>query len=170
MQKISITLIITSLLVLSGCNASMRVFSDIDDSGRFDEYSTYSFMDFSDGNKNTITGMELERIRVAFARELEQRGLEYVEENGDISVKITVYHRQALDRYYGHRWRYNYMERALTVDIYDNSTMKHVWHCAAVGELDYDPERRAENLPLVVAEIFERYPVQVVAGIIPNSR
>ena len=34
-------------------------------------------MDFTEGNKKTITGMELERIRVAFARELEQRGLEF---------------------------------------------------------------------------------------------
>lgn len=165
MQKSLIAPIIFSLLFLTGCGASVRVYSDIDDSGRFDQYSTYSFMDFSDGNKKTITGMELERIRVAFARELELRGLDYVEMNGDVSVKVTVYHRQTMDRYYGPRWRYNYMERALSVDLYDNSTLKHIWHCAAVGELVYDAAERAENLPAVVAEIFEKYPVQPIAGI-----
>jgi len=51
------------------------------------------------------------------------------------------------------------MERALAVDMYDNLSRKHVWHGAAVGELAYDPASRAEELPAVVAKIFERYPV-----------
>jgi len=165
MQKILIPLIVASLVALNGCGSSLRVFSDIDDSGQFDLYSTYSFMDFTDGNKKTITGMELERIRVAFARELEHRGLKFIEQDGEVSVRIVVYHRQAMDGHFGYPGRYNYMERAIAVDLYDNATMKHIWHCAAVGELVYDPDRRTENLYEVVAEIFERYPVQPVAGI-----
>lgn len=154
---------VVSLFLLSGCGASVRVFSDIDDTGRFDQYTSYSFMDFTDGNKKTITGMELERIRVAFARELERHGLRYVENNGDVSVQITVYHRQAMDGYYYSSWRYNFMERAITVDIYDNQTRKHVWHCAAVGELVYDPEKRADQLPELASRIFKQYPVQLQA-------
>jgi len=46
------------------------------------------------------------------------------------------------------------------VDIFDALTKKHVWHCAAVGELTHDPERRSEYLPLVAKSIFEKYPVQ----------
>lgn len=165
MKKIIIPLITVMLMAFHGCGASVRIFSDIDDTGQFDTYSSYSFMDFTEGNKKTITGMELERIRVAFARELEQRGLTFMEENGDLSVKITVYHREAVDGYYWHRWRYHYMERALAIDLYDNKTMMHVWHCAAVGELVYDPEERAEKLAEVTAKIFERYPVQPAAEI-----
>jgi hypothetical protein len=52
------------------------------------------------------------------------------------------------------------MERALAVDMYDNLSRKHVWHGAAVGELVYNAASRAEELPLVVAKIFERYPVE----------
>ena len=104
--------------------------------------------------------MELERIRVAFAREIEMRGISFVEENADISVKITVYHRQAANGYFGYAGRNQYMERAIAVDMYDNQTQKHIWHCAAVGELEYDPIERAAGLPIVVARIFERYPVQ----------
>jgi len=152
---------ILAVLMLSGCGSSMRIYSDMDESGRFGQYTSYSFMDFTDGNKKTITGMELERIRVAIAKELEQRGLEYVEQNGDVSVKITVYHRQAMHGYYGNPWRYNFMERAIAVDMYDNQSNKHVWHCAAVDELEYDPEERAAKLPEVAAKIFERYPIQV---------
>ena len=165
MKKSIIYISILIPLLLTGCGASVRTFSDVDPSVDFGQYDTYSFMDFTEGNKKTITGMELERIRVAFARELEKHGLSFVEEGGDVSVKITVYHREAMDRYYGYPGRYNYMERAIAVDMYDNRTWKHVWHGAAVGELDYDPRERAERLPLVAEKIFERYPVQPQAGV-----
>lgn len=161
MRNIITFILAVVLLILSGCGVSVRVFSDVDDSAAFDSYTTYSFMDFTEGNKNTITGMELERIRVAFARELERHGLHFVENNGDVSVKITVYHRQAGDGYFYSYWRHNYMERAIAVDIYDNATRKQVWHGAAVGELEYNPERRAEHLPEIAAKIFQNYPVQL---------
>ena len=158
MKKICILFLSVSMAILSGCGPSVRIFADLDDSGTFEQYTTYNFLDFTEGNQKTINGMELERIRVAFARELEQKGLHFVEEDGDVSLQITVYHRQSMDHYYYHPGRYNYMERALTVDMYDNHTRKHVWHCAAVGELSYDPAERADKLPGVVAEMFAKYP------------
>jgi len=145
--------------LLSACGPSVRLYSDIDDSATFDQYTSYNFMDFSEGNKNTITGMELERIRVAFAKEIETRGLNFADEGGDVSIKITVYHREAAQGY-GYSGVYNYMERAIAVDMFDNQSMKHVWHCAAVGELEYDPDQRAAGLSELVAKIFERYPIQ----------
>jgi hypothetical protein len=165
MGRIFILLSVLALGLLSGCGAPMRIYSDVDESGTFNTYSTYSFMDFTEGNKKTIPGMELERIRVAFARELEQRGLTFTEGSSDVSVKITVYHREAVDPYYYHPYRRNYMERAIAVDMYDNLTRRHVWHCAAVGELIYDPAERAERLPEVAKEIFQKYPVQVTGGV-----
>ena len=117
-------------------------------------------MDFSEGNKKTITGMELERIRVAFAKEIETRGMTYSEGSGAVSIKITVYHRQAANAY-AYSGIYNYMERAISVDMYDNLSKKHIWHCAAVGELEYNPDQRAAGLSDLAARIFERYPVQV---------
>jgi hypothetical protein len=165
MGRILIFSSILALGLIAGCGAPMRIYSDMDESGTFESYSTYSFMDFTDGNKKTIPGMELERIRVAFARELEQRGLTFAEGNSDISIKITVYHREAVDPYFYRPYRRNYMERAIAVDMYDNLTKRHVWHCAAVGELIYDPAERAEKLPEVVKEIFQRYPVQLSSEI-----
>jgi hypothetical protein len=109
--------------------------------------------------------MELERIRVAFARELEKRGLTFMEKGGDVSVKITVYHREAMDNHYYSSWRYRYMERAIAVDMYDNLSRKHIWHCAAVGELEYNSSARAEGLPELAAAIFERYPVPALTDI-----
>ena len=103
--------------------------------------------------------MELERIRVAFARELESKGLKFVAKDGDVSVQITVYHREKSQGSYYYPSRYNYLERAISIDLYDNLTRKHVWHCAAVGELEYDPQKRASGLPELVAQIFEKYPI-----------
>ena len=163
MNRIWIPLVTLTLILFTGCGSSVRVFSDIADTGNFEQYDTYSFLDFTEGNKKTIPGMELERIRVAIARELEKRGLKYTEQGADVSVQVTVYHREARDHFFHYPGGYNYMERAITVDMYDNSNRKHVWHAAAVGELVYDPSRRAEKLPEVVARIFERYPVPGLA-------
>lgn len=162
MNRISILLTFLSMVVLSACGSAVRIYSDIDKEGNFDQYVSYDFLEFSEGNKKTISGMELERIRVAFARELEGRGLKFEEKGGDVSVQITVYHREAAQASYGYYpSMYNYMERAVAIDVYDNQTRKHVWHCAAVGELEYDPQRRATGLPELVARIFEKYPIQV---------
>lgn len=159
MRNIIIPILLLSLFVLSGCGSSLRIYSDMDEAGNFSQYTSYSFMDFTEGNKKTIPGMELERIRVAFAKELEQKGLHFVEENGDVSVKITVYHRKARDGYFGNPLRYTYMERAVALDMYDNQSEMHVWHCAAVDELEYDTEERAALFPGVAAKIFEEYPL-----------
>jgi hypothetical protein len=163
MKRIFIPMLIISLVALAGCGAPVRIFSDIDNTGNFEQYRTYNFLDFTEGNQKTINQIELERIRVAIARELEKRGLDFMEEGADVSVQVTVYHREARDYFYGYPGAYNYMERAIAVDMYDNQTRKQVWHCAAVGELVYDPEKRAERLPEVAARIFERYPVQVIS-------
>ena len=161
MTRISITFWILAMMIFSGCGSSMNIYSDVDDGGRFDQYTSYDFLDFTEGNKQTITSMELERIRVAFAREIENRGLKFADKDGDVSVQITVYHREAAEGSYNYPGVYNYMERAISIDLYDNQTRKHVWHCAAVGELEYDPQKRASGLTEVVAEIFEYYPIQV---------
>ncbi|MCF8225611.1 MAG: DUF4136 domain-containing protein [Bacteroidales bacterium] len=153
-------LLIPTLLVLSGCGNAFRVYHDQDPEAGFDKYSTYSFLDWTEGNKNTITGMELERIRTAFARELENKGLEYNQDSADLQVKITVYFREKQNYMYGYYYphSYKYIERALAVDIFETATRKHIWHSAAVGEVGRTPEIRAEELPEQVEKMLEKYP------------
>jgi hypothetical protein len=159
MKTIWLPLLIVATIFLAGCGSSTRIYTDLDQTAAFDSYSTYNFLDFTEGNQKTITGMELERIRTAFAREIEKHGLSYSADQADVSLQITVFHRQGMRGYYYRPYGYNYMERAIAVDMYDNQTKKHVWHCAAVGELIYDAQRRAENLPDLAAEIFGNYPL-----------
>lgn len=164
MQIKKLLFVILVPILIAGCGTPVRIYTDADRSVPFETYATYDFLDFTEGNLKTIPGMELERIRVTVARELEKHGLAFSEDNPDVSVQVTVYHREAVDGSYYGPGGYHYMERALAVDMYDNGTKKHVWHAAAVGALIRDPERRAEKLPEYVAEIFRRYPVQPASG------
>jgi hypothetical protein len=155
--------ILPILLLLTGCGNAFRVYHDMDPSAAFDQYETYSFLDWTEGNKKTITGMELERIRAQFARELEKKGLSYQEEGADVKVKITVYFREARQPVYGYYYgyypgRYNYIERALSVDLFESTSKKHIWHSAAVGAVGATPEQRAEELPGQVAEMLKAFP------------
>jgi hypothetical protein len=151
---------IFSLLLLASCGKQVAIYTDSVQEARWDEYKTYQFLDFTEGNQKTITGMELERIRVAFANEIEKRGFRYDADNPDVSIQITVYHREAANGYYYRPYAYRYMERALSVDMYDNLTRQHVWHGAAVGELEQDPQLRAEELPSLASRIFDNYPIK----------
>jgi hypothetical protein len=160
MKKINL-LFVPLLLLVTACGSAFRVYHDLDPSANFDQYKTYSFLDFTEGNKKTITGIELERIRTSFARALEAKGLEYQEDASDIKVQITVYFREASDLSYGWHYpsSYNYIERALAIDIFEGSTKKHIWHGAAVGQVGRTSEERTEELPLQVEKILASYPV-----------
>lgn len=133
MNRLSIIFALLIVGFLTGCTNELRIYSDLEETAPFQSYQTYTFLDFTDGNKKTITGMELERIRVSFAREIEQKGLRFSEDSPDLTVQITVYHREAMDRGYYYSPSRSYMERAIAVDFFDTRTKKHVWHCAAVG-------------------------------------
>lgn len=161
-MKRAIVVLVPVLFLIASCSAPFRVYHDLDPTASFDQYRTYSFLDFTEGNKKTITGMELERIRTAFARALEDKGLEFKPESGDIQVQITVYFREAREMTYGFYYpdTYNYIERALAVDIFEGPTKKHIWHGAAVGEVGRTPEQRAEELPLQVEKILATYPLK----------
>jgi hypothetical protein len=160
MKKLTLVIVSVALL-LTGCGNAFRVYHDLDMEADFSQYKTYSFLDWTDGNKKTITGMERERIRAVFARQLEDMGFDYMNEGGDMQVKITVYFREAKRFSYGFYYpdSYNYIERALAVDIFERGTKKHIWHSAAVGEIGRTPMERAEELPEQVAEMFEAFPV-----------
>jgi len=156
---------IFAFLFLSGCGSSISVFHDLDPTATFDQYKTYSFLNWTEGNKRTLTEPEREQIRVAIAREVESLGYTFQEQNADIMIQLTVYFRNARHHrhnyygYYGYPgMNYNSSERALAVDMFEGAEKKHVWHSAAVGYLGSSTDDRAEELPSVVSRLFEEYP------------
>ena len=69
MKKILIISGLFAILFLTACGSSLRVFHDLDPAATFDQYKTYSFLDWTDGNMRTIGEAEREQIMVAIARE-----------------------------------------------------------------------------------------------------
>lgn len=153
-----------SILFLSGCGSSVSIYHDLDPTGTFDQYKTYSFLDWTDGNKRTVSESEREKIRVALARELESMGFSFQEKNADIKVQATVYFRSARRhfRYHYHHGypglNYGTSERALAVDMFEGASKKHVWHSAAVGYIEFTEGEDEDQLISVAEKLFEAYP------------
>ena len=175
MNKLCLVGLVAATMFFSGCGTAVNVFHDQDPSADFSKYSTYNFLEWTEGNVKSINEIERDRIRVAVARELESRGLKFKPEGADVSVQITVFHREMKDLYpsYGRYYYpyynpyfgggptvYNHLERAISVDIYDNGARKHVWHSAAVGELEYNPQKREELMPEIAGKMFRDFPKQ----------
>jgi len=174
MNRIFFVGVAISAFLMAGCASSVRVFHDMDTATDFSKYNSYNFLEWTEGNLKSINQLEREKIKTAFARELESHGLVYKPDGADLSVQITVYHREKKQfqstypyypyyspYYYGYGPRvYNYLERAIAVDIYDNEIKKHIWHSAAVGELDNNPQKREERLPLIADKMLRDFPKQ----------
>ena len=123
---------IFAVLFLSGCGSSISVFHDLDPTATFDQYLTYSFLEWTEGNKRTLTEPEREQMRVAIAREVESLGYTFQEQNADLKIQVTVYFRNARhhrNNYYGYYgypgMNYNSSERALAVDMFEGAAKKH---------------------------------------------
>ena len=170
MNKPFLVIVAVAAMMLSGCAGSVRIFHDQDPTADFTNYSSYNFLPWTEGNQKSVNEIERERIQVAFAREIERRGLVFKPDGADLSIQITVLHRERNDvypsyrygyyrPYYGSPGVYNSLERALTLDIYDNSARKHIWHSAAVGELEYDAQKRDEQMPVVVGKMLADFPL-----------
>lgn len=152
------------LLLFAGCGSTVRVFYDLDPDAAFDQYKTYSFLEWTDGNMRTVSKLEREQIRIAIAREIESKGYTYMVGASDIKIQHTVYFRNARSHYHHHYGfpggGYHSIERALTVDIFEGDTKKHIWHSAAVGDEAGSPQEYAEELPEIAMRLFEEYPAE----------
>jgi len=169
MKQILISGALLLILLLSGCAPSLRVYHETDPEVNFSAFKTFSFSDWTDGNKKTITQMELQRIRNAVKTEMEKHGMTYVESGADIRVAITVFHREAVDTdiypygfyYYpgpGYARNYHYIERAISLDMYEIPSDRQFWHSVVVGRIIQDPAKRAEDFPRVAEKLFTDYP------------
>lgn len=156
---------ITSIFVvlfLSGCGSSVSVYHDLDPSATFDQYKTYSFLRWTDGNIRTISEADRELMRVAIAREIEGMGYTFQAKDADIKIQLTVYFQVPRSRYH-HNYGYigpvyRGRERALSVDLFEGTSKKHVWHSAAVGFVGSTLKDGPDELPSVAAKLFEEYP------------
>jgi len=183
--KILPLLVITA--IMSSCS-SVKVTTDYDNTVDFTQLKTFEYYGWAAESDKILNQLEKDRIERALGEEFKKRGLEYVEENGDMVVVLfimtedkTQYNATTTGMgyggYYGHGpgwgWgpgygtsmstttvsEYNYTVGTLVVDIYDAGAEKLIWESIATGTIDSNPQKREKNIPKTAALIMAPYPV-----------
>ena len=183
---IRLSILLGVAIIVSSCS-SLRVYSDLDRSVDFTQYSTLEFYGWADNSDELMNDFDRRRIEEAFANEFASRNINTVEEGqGDLVVALyivtenrtdrsaTTYHYGGYGRYYGygpgygwgprysstHVHEYNYTVGTLIVSVYDAERQELIWEGTGIGNIDENPQNRERHIPATVARIMEQYPVQ----------
>ena len=185
----SLTKILSLLLIaiiFSSCS-SIKITTDYDKTVDFTQLKTFEYYGWAAESDKILNQLEKDRIERAFGEEFKKRGLEYVEENGDMVVVLfimtedrTQYNSTSTSMgyggYYGYGpgwgWgpghgipvsttttEYNYTVGTLVIDIYDANAEKLIWESIATGTISDNPQKREKNIPKTAAMIMAPYPV-----------
>lgn len=88
-MKRNIFAFLVAALVLSGCSG-IKVISDFDPTVDFTQYKTFEYYGWIEESDKILNDFDKGRIENAFAAEFKARGLELVEEGGDLVVGLFV--------------------------------------------------------------------------------
>jgi hypothetical protein len=173
----------TAALALGACatTSGPTVRIDADPTANMASYGTYSFFEpFGTDRSGAATPLG-NTVKQALRREMDVRGLRYVESGGDLMVnagvkssdKTDVSTMPTMDPYFGYRGgRYNpwvgysqetivrqYTEGTLTIDLVDRARKQLVWSGAAFGRVTDKVRNNPQSaVDTAVREIFARYP------------
>ena len=190
MKKIVI-LFLLAAVVLGGCSG-IKVVADFDPTVDFTQYKTFEYYGWIEESDRVLNDLDRGRIENAFGAELLARGLEFVEDGGDLVVGLfivaqqktqTTAHTTQMGGYggyggyygYGPGWgwggghstttysEYDYVEGTLVCDIYDKAKEQLVWEGIGTGTINENPKNRDQSIPAAVKQIMAKYPVQPIA-------
>jgi Domain of unknown function (DUF4136) len=173
----------TAALALGACatTSGPTVRVDADPTANMASYGTYSFFEpFGTDRSGAATPLG-NTVKQALRREMDVRGLRYVESGGDLMVnagvkssdKTDVSTMSVPDPYFGYRYgRYSpwvgynqetivrqYTEGTLTIDLVDRARKQLVWSGAAFGRVTDKVRSNPQGaVDTAVREIFARYP------------
>jgi hypothetical protein len=173
----------TAALALGACatTSGPTVRIDADPTANMASYGTYSFFEpFGTDRSGAATPLG-NTVKQALRREMDVRGLRYVESGGDLMVnagvkssdKTDVSTMSVPDPYFGYRYgRYSpwvgynqetivrqYTEGTLTIDLVDRARKQLVWSGAAFGRVTDKVRNNPQGaVDTAVREIFARYP------------
>jgi hypothetical protein len=179
--------IIFSLAILVSCSdTTFR--SDYDKTVDFTQYKTLSYYGWAKDSDKILNQFDKERIEGAFATEFMNRGMDFKQTGGDITVSLFIVMDQKTGAtaytthmgyggyggygYPGWGWgmgassttynEYDYYVGTLVCDVFDTESKKLVWQGVVSGEIDDNPKSRERNIPRVVQEIMKKYPVKPI--------
>ncbi len=187
----ALSLAVVSCTSTSGPDVYTTVAPGVD----FRGIKTYGFLSDLATDAQGYESMETNFLKVAVARQLEQRGLRYDPQNPDVLMNFYVHTADKIRSrstpsmnagYYGYRGGYysgfgyggpayetrieQYTEGTLTIDMIDPEARKVLWEGTATGRVT---KKAVENLELsintAVADIFYEFPVLDVQQQAPST-
>lgn len=189
MKKIPILLLLP--LLLAACS-SVKVTSDYDGDVDFAAHKTYEYYGWAEESDKILNRFDKERIESSFGEEFSKRGMEYVEEGGDLVVVLFIVVEQKTQKtanttstggyggyyggYYGYGpgygWggghstttisEYDYQVGTLVCDVFDAKEQKLIWEGIGTGTINENPAKREKSIPAAVKLIMAKYPLQPI--------
>ena len=169
-RSLYISVLIATLLLPAMANA--KVYVDHDRDVDFARYATYTWAEGTAAEDQLAE----RRIREAVDRELAKKGLERVDEGGDLMVvshaAVHTKTRVDVDKFpphYGYYWRRPFwVERTtvdvreikmgtLIIDLLDANEERLVWRGKATGAVRPNPKKSTKLLNKAVFKMFEKY-------------
>jgi hypothetical protein len=167
-----------SLPLLAAC-AGPTIHWDVDKTADFSAYHSFGFHEPFGLDRDGVRTPLGNTVRDAVTAELQRRGLKPAESGAQLLVNAggMLTQKQRVDSmpggYYGYRYgRYagwtgysevtvtDYTEGTLTIDVIDPARRQMVWSATAVDQVTAsDREHRDENLPPIIRDMFESFPI-----------
>ena len=101
MKTMAKLLTLIAIAIFFSANAIAQVTHEKDNSVDFSKYKTYSFMGWQKGSDSLLNGIDKQTLLDALKSEMQNRGLNLVESNGDmmISLFLTIKDKQSVTAY-----------------------------------------------------------------------
>ena len=189
MKSLLSFVVITATIFLGSC-ATLKVNSDRDSAIDFTKYRTFEYYGWEEGSDKIMSPFDKERVENSFAAEFAARGMNLVDEGGELVVSLYIITEQKTkttahtthmggmggyaDYYYGYGpgwgWggghsttsysQYDYEVGTLIVSVYDKAEQRLIWESIGKGTVDDNPQSREYKIPKYVKQIMSKYPVE----------
>jgi len=170
-----------------GCS-SLKVSYDYDKEADFTKYKSYSMLPWNPELSKIVNDLDKRRIQTALKLEMNARGLEYKESDGDVAVSffIVIENKTSVTAYnnyyggYGGGYRYggwgwgmgygttsyqehDYLVGTAIVDVFDDDTKSLVWQGIGSGTVNENPKDREERIERSIGKIMYNFPIKKVS-------
>jgi hypothetical protein len=171
MQLTGITMgLALATLVATGA-AAQKITTESNPGTSFSSYKTFTWL------KQPNLGDPLLKQRIVddISTQLQAKGLQPVQEGGDLAVAAHVATKteKTLNTFYdgfGGGWRWGggfgsattmvdtYQEGTLVVDLFDAKTQQAIWRGTATQKVSSNPQDQAKNIDKAAQKIFAKFP------------
>jgi hypothetical protein len=184
----TILLSVAASLMIVACASGPTVRTSGDPSANLASYKTFGYFDRMGTDKAGYSTILTSTLKESTRRELESRGLKYVDSNPELLVNFNVNVKDRTDvqstptagGYYGYRagmyhgWAgypqdietVHYQEGTVGVDVVDATKKQLVWQGVAEGRITKAvAENPAGAVDKAITEIFAKYPTPSTAAV-----